>query len=78
MIETNKIISITNDYIEYCQEQNKAPTFSGCGSCLGVSDNTIRHIVKGYYKDGKPYTNKPHPTRRISNNDFYLIKKVFI
>lgn len=78
MIDTGVLIDKTSSYVFYCEEYNKAPTYFGYGNCLGISGNTIRHIVKGYYKDGKPYTDTPHITRCIDNNDFSIIKSVFI
>ena len=35
-------------------------------------------VVIGYYKADKPYTTKPHITRCIDNNDFGIIKSIFI
>ena len=78
MIDSEYLASKTNYYLEQCQEHNKAPTYYGYGTCLGISGNTIRHIVNGHYKNGKPYTDTPHITRCIDNNDFNIIKSVFI
>lgn len=78
MIDTGVLIDKTSSYVSYCEEHNKAPTYTGIGNLLGVSGNTIRHIVIGYYKADKPYTTKPHITRCIDNNDFGIIKSIFI
>lgn len=78
MIKTTTLYKIVNTYIDDCNEHNKAPTYNGLGDALGITGQTIRHIVKGAYKDGKPYTKKPHISRCIDNEDFKIIQDVYI
>ena len=77
MIDTDLLTGITKGYIEHCQEHNKQPTYNGIGYCLGISGATVRHVVTGYYKDNKPYTDKPHVKRCIDNTDFRILKNIF-
>lgn len=77
MIDTDRLTDTTKAYIEHCQEHNKQPTYNGIGICLGISGNTVRHVVTGFYKADKEYTDKPHVKRCIDNTDFGIIKSIF-
>lgn len=62
------------DYMYHCKGR---PTMSGLASWLSTSASTISHVVHGYYGIGLPYTNQPHVSRIISNQDFPLIRSIF-
>lgn len=78
MIDRLTIEKIINEYKQELRLQDKQPTYESLAEALNISDVTVSHIVKGFYKFNKPYTNKPHCTRCIDNNDFDLITELFI
>lgn len=77
MLNTIELQELVNKYDQDCFRHNKTPSFEGLGRALGITGRTVNNIVKGIYKDGKPYTNKPHITRCIDNNDFEIIRELF-
>lgn len=77
MINTATLEQIVNEYNRECRRSDREPSYIGLGTALGISGQTIRHIVRGLYKEDKPYTNKPHPTRCIDNQDFNIIRALF-
>ena len=77
MIDSLKVKQRVIEYLEYCNKYNLRPTYKGLASCLGVSIMTVSHIVSGYYKDNKPYTDKPHVSRCIDNCNFWIIQNLF-
>ena len=77
MIGTVELQNKVSGYGRRCIENQKQPTYAGFGAALEVSGLTIKHIVTGYYKGGHEYTEKPHPTRCVDNNDFDLIRALF-
>lgn len=78
MINTTKLQTVVSEYDKKCIELNIKPTYQGLGNELGITGQTIRHIVTGIYKDGKAYTTKPHITRCISNDDFKIVQSLFM
>lgn len=77
MINSESVARICTEYVECCIQNGEHPTFSGMGKRLGVSGNTIRHIVTGFYKWNQAYTDKPHASRCVRNDDFIVIRSVF-
>lgn len=78
MINTTVLQRVVNEYDKKCFERNRKPSYHGLGNELGITGQTIRNIVTGIYKDNKPYTDKPHITRCIDNDDFCIIRDLFI
>lgn len=77
MINTTKVQQIVSEYSKKCFLQNRTPTYRGLAEELGITGQTVRHIVTGVYKDGRTYTNKPHTTRCIDNEDFDIIRHLY-
>ena len=78
MINTTKIHDTVKQYEERCYRKHKAPTYYGLSKELGISKGTISNVVRGVYADGKPYTNKPHISRCIDNEDFKIIQRLYM
>lgn len=78
MINTTKLQTVVSEYDKKCIELNIKPTHRGLGNELGITGQTVRNIVTGIYKDGKPYTTTPHITRCIDNEDFSIVRDLFI
>ena len=77
MITTIELENKVRTYKDNCTKHNHEPTYNGLSNVLGVSHQTIANVVHGTY-NGKQYTDKPHITRCIDNNDFELIKELYI
>ena len=77
MITTTELKEQVMKYRDFCIERQKEPTYSGLAAIIGTSAPTIRHIYKGEYRNGKTYTNRPHVTRIVRNDDFELIRNLY-
>lgn len=77
MYDTETLTNLCESYLIYCGSSNSKPSHKGLASWIEVSTQTINNVVRGYYCIGKPYTPKPHITRKIDNDDFELIRSVF-
>ena len=77
MINTTTLVTKVTDYERNCTEKNITPTYNGLGRWLGISGQTIRNVITGYYKGGLEYTTNPSITRCIDNSGFELIRSVF-
>ena len=77
MISTEELTKAVARYRERCRTEQREPTFSGLASLIGVSTPTIKHVYTGEYRSGKSYTDRPHVTRKISNNDFGIIQDLY-
>lgn len=78
MINTTVLQQIVNEYDKKCFEHHRKPSYKGLGTELGITGQTVRNIVTGIYKDGKPYTTTPHITRCIDNEDFSIVRDLFV
>lgn len=78
MINTTKLQRVVTDYNKECRKQHKRPTYKELAQELNIHSSTISNIVRGMYADGKPYTSKPHITRCINNDDFAIIRDLFM
>ena len=76
MIDTTTLMTKVNQYMERCNLTKHKPTYNGIGIVLGISGTTIANVVNGHF-NGKEYTNTPHITRCVDNNDFDLIRALF-
>lgn len=76
MIDTTTLRIKVNGYLERCRTTNHKPTYNGIAIVLGISGRTIANVVHGQF-NGHEYTDKPHITRCIDNDDFELIKGLF-
>ena len=61
-------------YFMTCRTTGRLPTKEGLARRLETTVKTLEHVCKGYYNTTNPYTDKPHVTRCIDNNDFEVIK----
>lgn len=77
MINTTTLVQKVNDYEQNCIQKNRVPSCNGLGRWLGISGQTIRNVITGYYKGGLEYTIHPSISRCIDNNDFDIIRSVF-
>ena len=76
MYDTTTLITMVNGYIKQCEAGKRKPTYKGMGNVLGVSNQTIANVVHGAF-NGKRYTEHPHSTRVIDNNDFQILQRLF-
>lgn len=77
MINTEDLKQNISDYLDDCTTKHRKPSYFTFGHFIEVSPTTIRHVVKGQYANGKPYTDKPHISRRIDNTDFEIVRELF-
>ncbi len=77
MIDSGELQKRVSGYRKQCIDRQKQPSYNGLAVAIGVSAPTISHIVIGEYRNGKPYTPKPHSTRCVDNSDFDLIRALF-
>lgn len=61
-------------YFGKCRTIGMLPTKEGLAKELQTTAKTLKHVCKGYYNTTNPYTDKPHATRCIDNDDFEVIK----
>ena len=76
MYDSTTLTTMVNGYIKQCEVMKSKPTFKGMGNWLGVSGMTISNVVHGAF-NGKQYTEHPHTTRIIDNNDFQILQRLF-
>lgn len=76
MIATTELQEKVTRYREHCRVNHRKPTYNGMGGLLGISGMTVHNVVNGFYNH-KPYGNRPHATRCISNEDFELLQGLF-
>ena len=76
MIDTTTLRILVNGYLEQCRTSNHKPTYKGMAIVLGISGRTISNVAHGTY-NGHLYSDTPHITRCIDNNDFELIKGIY-
>lgn len=76
MVDSEILQNVTNGYRERCKRTNHRPTYKGLALMIGISDTTISNVVHGLF-NGHEYTDKPHATRCIDNNDFEVIQGLF-
>ena len=76
MIDTTTLQIKVNGYRKNCLISHLKPTYKGVGTVLGISGRTIANVVHGHF-NGKEYTDTPHITRCIDNDDFEVIKGIF-
>ena len=77
MITTPTLVQKVTDYEQSCREKNRVPTYNGLGRWLGISGQTIRNVITGYYKGGLEYTIHPSISRCIDNGDFEIVRGLF-
>lgn len=77
MIEHGVLIERLTEYRQRCTEQKRKPSMNGLADALEVATGTVQHVIKGEYRNGYPYTENPHPQRRIDNADFDHIRALF-
>lgn len=77
MDTTNGLQTSITDYKRICELEHKKPTYNGLGTYLGISGQTIRNVVSGYYKGNMTYTDRPHVNRCIYNDDFEIVRSLF-
>lgn len=77
MIEHGELIARVDGYRQRCQQEHRKPSKNGLALVLEVATGTIQNVVRGEYRNGSPYTEKPHPRRRIDNADFDRIRALF-
>lgn len=78
MFDTDTLMTLLDKYRDECQEHNVKPTYYGVASHLDMSVSTVWHVVKGMYAADKPYTDTPHVNRCINNQDFRIIRSMFL
>ena len=76
MIGTEELQKRVAGYMQGCLDRQKEPTYTGLAFILGVSGQTISNVVTGTF-NGHRYTDKPHTTRCIDNDDFDIIRALF-
>ena len=76
MINTKELQNKVQGYKQGCDEHGRQPTYKGLSNVLGVSSRTVSNINRGSF-NGHAYTDKPHITRCVSNNDFEVIQALF-
>ncbi len=76
MIGTEELQKRVYRYRNCCRDRHTEPTYIGLAFILGISGKTIRNVVNGTY-NGHRYTEHPHSTRCIDNNDFETVRAVF-
>jgi hypothetical protein len=77
MINSTELIQKVTTYHESCKATHKRPSYYGISRVLGVCPQTIANVCSGTF-NGNEYTATPAPTRCIDNNDFEIIKSIFI
>ena len=77
MITTTELQERISRYRDYCNENKKEPSFLGLAKALVTSAPTIKHIYYVEYRNGRPYTHKPHILRVVSNDDFELVRDLY-
>lgn len=76
MIQTRELEKTVSRYRQNCRYRHIEPSYIGLGRCLGCSGTTISNVIHGKF-NGHSYTERPHSTRCIDNNDFELIRELF-
>jgi hypothetical protein len=76
MIGTKELQKRVLRYRNSCRDRHTEPTYTGLAFILGISGKTIRNVVNGTY-NGHRYTEHPHSTRCICNDDFETIRTLF-
>lgn len=76
MIDTITLQVQVDGYKERCKHACCRPTYQGVGKVLGISSSTISNVIHGRY-NGHEYTDTPHATRCIDNDDFEVVKALF-
>lgn len=76
LIDAEELNTTLDSYLAWCKLNHKAPQKKRFANILGVSVGTINNVVKGEF-NGHKYTNKPHITRCISNDNFDYIQHTF-
>lgn len=77
MINSTELQNKVVCYQKKCNDRQKSPTYLGLSTVLGVAPQTIANVVHGQYNNGHFYTERPHTTRCIDNDDFEVIRSVF-
>jgi len=77
MINTTTLVQKVNDYEQNCIQKKRTPTYNGLGRWLGISGQTIRNVITGYYKGDLTYTTNPSISRCIDNDGFPVIRGLF-
>lgn len=78
IIKREGLKELINDYLDDCYLKDKKPSYNSLGKFIGVTHTTISHYISGYYRKGKPYEDIPNNARKVHNNDFDLIRNVFV
>lgn len=76
MIGTEELQKQVHDYQSRCRDRHEKPTYKGLAFVLGVSASTIRNVVDGTF-NGHRYTEHPHSTRCVCNDDFGTVRALF-
>lgn len=74
MYNHEQLIDLVDCYLIDCEGQ---PTRQGLADYLEISRQTVNNVINGTY-NGFIYTLKPHISRKIANNDFYIIRRLFV
>lgn len=77
MIDSGFLNDRVNAYKAACDRAGRRPTYQGLGDMLGICRSTVGNICLGCFARGRPYTDTPSPTRRVSNEDFSIIQDIF-
>ena len=77
MIKSDFLEDVICKYETDCNRHNRSPSRRGLGKALGISATTINAVVRGEFRPGKPYTANEHPSRRVGNKDFEVVRRMF-
>ena len=77
MMNSRELEKRVSRYRQNCRYRHREPSYIGLGKCLGCSGMTISNVVNGHF-NGHDYTERPHSARCFDNNDFELIRRIFV
>ena len=77
MFDTDTLYELSTGYLNGCKAAGKEPSFKGLAAALGISDVTIANVYHGRY-NGNEYTKQPNARRVVDNQDFHIIREIFI
>lgn len=78
MISSATIRQTVASYAKACKVAARSPTRTALAKRLGISTCTVSRVVTGAYAVGCPYTSHPMACRKISNDDFEVIRRLFL
>lgn len=74
MYDSESLEKTVNNYMIHCHNK---PSRTGLAQWLSVSHQTISNIISGTF-NGHRYTNRPHVSRIVDNDDFEIIRSLFM